>query len=132
MACESNRFNWQMIWWALASAALTILVAILRRAGIIPPSLRAVTALIPVIVMGGFFLGMARYLRSIDELQRLIHLEALLFQFGATALLVMAYGSLAHVGALPTLEISDAMSGVWIGTFLMYGLGLAIVRRKYQ
>jgi hypothetical protein len=75
---------------------------------------------------------MARYLRSIDELQRLIHLEALLFQFAATALLVMAYGSLAHVGVLPALEISDAMSAVWIGTFLMYGLGYVLVSRKYQ
>jgi fructose-specific phosphotransferase system IIC component len=121
-----------MIWWALASAVLTILVALLRRAKVIPPGLLAVTALIPVVVMAGFFVALARYLRSIDELQRLIHLEALLFQFGATALLVMGYGSLAHVGALPTLEISDAMSAVWIGTFLMYGLGYVLVSRKYQ
>lgn len=132
MSCEPNRFNWQMIWWALASALLTILMAVLRRFGLIPPSLRAITALIPVFVMGGFFVGMARYLRSIDELQRLINLEALLFQFAATALLVMAYGALAHVGALPTVSISDAMSGVWVGTFLMYGVGLVLVRRKYQ
>jgi uncharacterized membrane protein len=132
MSCEPNRFNWQMIWWALASAILTILVAVLRRVGIIPPGLRAITALIPTVVMVGFFVGMARWLRSIDELQRLIHLEALLFQFAATALLVMAYGSLAHVGALPNLSISDAMSGVWIGTFLLYGLGYVLVSRKYQ
>lgn len=132
MSCEPNRFNWQMIWWALASASLTVLVAVLRRADIIPPGLRAITALIPTVVMVGFFVGMARYLRSVDELQRLIHLEALLFQFGATALLVMAYGSLAQVGALPNLSISDAMGGVWIGTFLMYGVGVALVRRKYQ
>ena len=132
MACESNRFNWRMIWWAAASALLTIIVAILRRVGWIPPGLRAITALIPVIVMAGFFVTMARYLRSIDELQRLIHLEALLFQFGATALLVMAYGALAHVGALPSVSIDDAMSGVWIGTFLTYGFGLVLVRRKYQ
>lgn len=132
MSCEPNRFNWQMIWWALASALLTILMAVLRRFGLIPSSLRAITALIPVLVMGGFFVGMARYLRSIDELQRLINLEALLFQFAATALLVMAYGALAHVGALPAVSVSDAMSGVWVGTFLMYGLGLVLVRRKYQ
>lgn len=132
MSCEPNRFNWQMIWWALASAMLTILIAVLRRFGIIPPSLRAITALIPVVVMGGFFVGMARYLRSIDELQRLINLEALLFQFAATALLVMAYGALVHVGALPTVSVADAMSGVWVGTFLMYGVGLVLVRRKYQ
>ena len=131
MSFEPNRFNWQMIWWAIASAVLTILMAILRRLGAIPPGLRALTALIPVAVMAGFFVGMGRYLRSIDELQRLIHLEALLFQFGATALLVMAYGALAHVGSLPSVSIDDAMSGVWIGTFLMYGVGLVLVRRKY-
>ena len=132
MSCEQNQFSWRMVWWAIASALLTILMAVLRRVGLMPFSLRAITALIPVIVMVGFFVGMARYLRSIDELQRLIHLEALLFQFAATALLVMAYGALAHVGALPSVSVSDAMSGVWVGTFLMYGFGLVLVRRKYQ
>ncbi len=132
MSCESNRFSWRMIWWALGSAVLTILVAVLRRSGLVPESLRVVGALAPVAVLSGFFIGMARYLRSIDELQRLIHLEALLVQFGATAMLVMAYGSLAKVGVVPDLAASDAMGYLWTATFLFYGLGLVLVRRKYR
>ena len=133
MYCEtSNRFSWRMVWWAVASALLTILVATLRKVGVIPEPLQIPAALLPTLIMVGFFVGMARYLRSIDELQRLIHLEALLFQFGGTALLVMAYGSLAKIGAVPNLSAADAMGYVWIGTFLMYGLGFALVNRKYQ
>ena len=121
-----------MVWWAVASALLTILVATLRKVGVIPEPLQIPAALLPTLIMVGFFVGMARYLRSIDELQRLIHLEALLFQFGGTALLVMAYGSLAKIGAVPNLSAADAMGYVWIVTFLMYGLGFALVNRKYQ
>jgi hypothetical protein len=121
-----------MIWWAVGSAVLTVAVAVLRKLVSLPGWLVVPVALLPVVVMVGFFVGMARYLRSIDEMQRLIHLEALLFQFGATALLVMAYGALAKVDALPSVTIPDAMSYVWIGTFMMYGLGVFLVRRKYR
>jgi hypothetical protein len=132
MACEPNRFSWQLFWWAGASAALSIAGAVLRSAGLIPPSLRWVVALIPVLPMLGFFFGMARYLRSIDEMQRLMHLEALFFQFGATAVLVMAYGALAKAQAVPSLSPADIASGVWIASFVLWGIGLLVVRRKYQ
>ncbi len=121
-----------MIWWALASAALTIVMAIVRKTVTLPPAAQIVSALLPVVVMVGFFVGMVRYLRSLDELQRLIHLEALLFQFAGTALLVMAYGSLAGIAVVRTLSVSDAMSMIWIGTFLLYGLGLFVVGRRYR
>ncbi len=121
-----------MIWWAIASALLTIVVAVLNRAGVIPPSLRAVAALAPVVIMVGFFVGMARYLRSIDEMQRLMHLEALLFQFAGTALLVMGFGALAKAGVVPNLPASEAMPYLWIVAFLLWGIGLALVRRRYQ
>ncbi|MGQ0701830.1 MAG: hypothetical protein ACT4PM_01700 [Gemmatimonadales bacterium] len=132
MACESNRFSMRMILWAVASAVLTILVAGLQEAGIIPPPLRIVAALAPVALMVGFFVGMGRYLRSMDELQRLIHLEALLFQFAATMLLVMAYAALAKADVIPNLSASRVMSFVWTGAFLLWGLGMVVVRRRYQ
>ena len=131
MACEPNKFSWRLMWWAIASAALAIAVALLRRAGAIPESLLWATALLPVVPMVGFFLGMGRWLRSIDELQRLIHLEALLIQFGSTAILVMGYAALAKVDAVPRLSLEDALSYVWIAAFLLWGVGLMVVRRKY-
>jgi vacuolar-type H+-ATPase subunit I/STV1 len=80
----------------------------------------------------GFSLGMRRYLRMIDEMQRLMHLEALFFQFGATAILVMAYAALARAGVLPELTAAEVASYVWIGSFLLWGVGLLLVRRKYE
>ena len=132
MRCEQNRFSWQLLWWAGASAALTIAGAMLRSAGLVPPQLRWVVALIPVLPLVGFFVGMARYLRSIDEMQRLVHLEALFFQFGATALLVMAYGALAKAEAVPSLSAAEVASWFWIASFVLWGIGMLIVRRKYQ
>lgn len=131
MECQPSKFNWQVLWWAVGSAVLTIAVAVLRSAGMIPPPLRGVAALLPVLPMIGFFLGMARYLKSIDELQRLMHLEALFFQFGVTAILVMAYGALAKAEVVPSLSAAEVASWVWIGSFLLWGVGLAVVRRKY-
>lgn len=121
-----------MILWAVASAVATILVAALQEAGLIPGSFRAVVALLPVALLVGFFVGMGRYLRHLDELQRLIHLEALLFQFAATMLLVMAYAALARAEVLPELGAVQLMSFVWTGAFLLWGLGLLLVRRRYR
>jgi hypothetical protein len=131
MVCETNRFSWRLMGWALASAVLTIVIALLRRSGVIPASLQWIAALLPVLPMIGFFLGMGRWLRSIDELQRLIHLEALLFQFCATAIVVMGYGALAKVDAVPRISVEDALNYVWIAAFLLWGVGLVMVRRKY-
>ncbi len=132
MYCEPNKFSWRLVWWAIASAVLTVVVSALRKAGLIPPALRGIVALLPVVPMVGFFLGMRRYLKSIDEMQRLMHLEALFFQFGATAVLVMAYGALAKAGVLPDLTAAQAASYVWTGTFFLWGVGLLVVRRKYE
>lgn len=75
---------------------------------------------------------MGRYLRSMDELQRRIHLEALLFQFAATMLLVMAYAALTKAEVIPDLSASRAMAFVWTGAFLLWGIGLVVVRQRYQ
>jgi len=132
MYCEPNKFSWRLMWWAVASAALTVAVAFLQRGGVIPPAWRGAVALVPVVPMVGFFHGMRRYLRSIDEMQRLMHLEALFFQFGVTAILVMAYAALAKAGVLPSLTAASMASYVWTGMFLLWGVGVLVVRRKYQ
>ena len=132
MDCEPNKFSWRLMWWAIASAALFVGVALLQRAHLVPRAWRGVVALLPVMPMLGFFLGMRRYLQSIDEMQRLIHLEALFFQFGAVALLAMAYAALAKAGVVPSLNAAEVASSVWTGAFFLWGVGLFLVRRKYE
>lgn len=57
-----------------------------------------------------------RYLRSVDELQQRINLEALAIAFGATAAFTFCYGFLEHVG-LPHINwwwVWPVMASSWI------------------
>ena len=57
-----------------------------------------------------------RYLRSVDELQQRIKLEALAIAFGATAAVTFCYGFLEHVG-LPHINwwfVWPVMGASWI------------------
>lgn len=131
MWCAQDKFSWRLMWYPVASAALAILSGVLRREHLVPAGLLWAVALLPVLPMVGFFVAMARWLRRIDEMQRLIYLEALLVQFAGMAILVMAYGMLAKVGAVPDLTMADAASYLWIAIFVFWAVGLVIVRRKY-
>jgi len=111
---------------------LSIALAALRKLGLVPASIGWLAALLPVLPMVGFFLGLARWLRSLDELERMIHLEALMVQFAATGLLVMAYGALAKVGVVPNLAASDASGFLFLAIFVFWSVGLVAVRRKYR
>ena len=132
MDCKPNRFSWRLMWYAVASAVLSIALAVLRKQGLVPASLAWLAALLPVLPMVGFFFGLARWLRSIDELERTIHLEALMVQFGATGVLVMAYGALAKAGIVPNLTASDASGFLFIAIFAFWSVGLLAIRRKYR
>ena len=88
--------------------------------------------LLPVLPMVGYFLALTKWVRSLDEMQRLIQFEALLIQFGITALSVMGYGVLAETGAVPNPPVGDLWPWIWFLLFLSWSLGQAIVRRKYR
>ena len=72
-------------------------------------------------------MAFVRHLRAMDELQRRIQLEALAIGFGGTAVLTFGYGFLQGVG-FPLLNwtfVFPLMIGLW-------GIGVAIARRRYQ
>jgi hypothetical protein len=62
-----------------------------------------------------------------DELQRRLHLEALGFAFGASAILTFAYGLMENAG-LPRL------SYIWVlpAMVLLWGLGAAVASWRYR
>jgi hypothetical protein len=62
----------------------------------------------------------------------MIHLEAMVIQFSATGILVMSYGMLARVGAVPNLTATQVYPILWIALFVFWSVGLVMVRRKYQ
>ena len=74
---------------------------------------------VAVVPMAPFIYAIAanvRYLRSVDELQQRIKLEALSIAFGATAAITFCYGFLEHVG-LPHINwwwVWPVMGASWI------------------
>ncbi len=69
----------------------------------LPPALKFVFTLLPVIPIAFVFAAIVRYMGSIDELQRRIQIESLSLAAGITALLAITYGFLETVG-LPHLS----------------------------
>jgi hypothetical protein len=131
MSCHSKPIVWRLLGFAFLSAALAIAVAVARKNGLIPPSLRWVGALLPVAPILGYFAGLSSWIRSLDELQRLIQLEALFIQFAITAVLIMAYGALAEVRVVPDIAASRLWPWLWLSLFVSWAFGQAMIRRKY-
>jgi len=129
---SSASYSKRMMGLATLSAMLALGVAYLNRAGLVPSGLRPVAALVPVLPLVGFFVGVARWLRTLDEMQRLIHHEALMVQFGATGILIMGYGMLAKFGVVPNVTAGTAYPFLWLAIFGFWYAGLLIVRRKYR
>ena len=121
-----------MIGLSLWSAGLAILVSAADRAALLPPTVRPLAAIVPVVPLVAFFVRIARWLRTLDELQRMIHLEAMVIQFAATGILVMSYGMLAKTGAVPNVPATTAFPFLWVAIFGFWSIGIVWVRRKYQ
>lgn len=132
MTRRNTDFAVRTIGFAVLSAVLITAVAMLGRAGLIPRELRAVAGLVPNIPLVFWYLGISRWLKEIDELERMIHLEALMVQFALTGIAVMSYGTLARLGVLPDFRVTDAFPYVWLGMFGFWYLGFLAVRRKYR
>lgn len=128
----TKRHSWRLIRISLVSAGLAILVSVLDRLGVIPGFLRAPTALIPVVPLVVFFGRLRDWLDSMDELQRRIHLEAMLLQFAWTGILVMGYGMLAKSGVAPNYPVTVLFPWLWLAMFVFWAGGIALVRRKYR
>ena len=115
----------RMIRLSLWSAGLAIAVSAADRAGRLAGSVRPIVALVPVVPLIAFFVRITRWLRSLNELQRAIHLEAMVTQVAAT-------GMLARSGAVPIVSATTALPVLWVAMFCFWSVGIVWVRRKYQ
>ena len=88
---------------------------------------RDLIALSPMIPAAATAWIVLRELRRMDELQRRIQLEALGFSFAGTAILTFSYGFLEGLG-YPRLS----MFTVWPILAVLWVVGLAVARRRYQ
>lgn len=84
-------------------------------------------AVLPVIPVAYGVWGYMQFLRSLDELQQRIQLEAIGFSLGMTSLVTMTIGFLEVVG-LPMIGF------IWVFPMIIgfWGIGQFIAQRRYQ
>ena len=120
--------------WFLAAGVVWILAYFAARGvlkhGPIETWLRVTVALMPVPPFVAFLLLFIGKVRSMDEMQRRIHLEALAVAFPLTMILLMTLALLQRAINLPFEDWSYAH--VWIYLPLFYFLGLALAKRRYE
>jgi hypothetical protein len=98
--------------------------------GLQPTALRVAAALLPVLPTILFLWVIVAGIRSADELERRVHLEALALAYPLAILLLMTLGLLQLAVALPPADWS--YRHVWIFLPVFYFLGLALAWRRYR
>jgi hypothetical protein len=94
------------------------------------PWLRVVVAFLPVVPTALFLWLVYRGIRSLDELERRMHLEALALAYPLGVLLLMTLGLLQLAVDLPAEDWS--YRHIWVYLPIFYFTGLAVARRRYQ
>ena len=112
---------------ALYAVFLIVSLTLLQHPENFSMPLRIAISLAPVIPAGLMCWAIIRNLRRMDEMHLRIQFEALGFAFAASALLTFSYGFLENVGFphLSWLMVWPVMGVMWI-------IGLAVARRRYQ
>ena len=86
--------QYTMRFWLAMAAYVAIVIPVSNAAAHTTGSLRIALALTPLIPIAVLFISCVVMIRSIDELERQIHVEALAIAAGITALLSVTYGFL--------------------------------------
>lgn len=92
--------------------------------------LKVAAALIPVPIFAVFLLLFIRLIRTMDELERRIQLEALAIAYPLAVILLMTLGLLQRAVELPFEDWSYAH--VWMYVVIFYFLSIPWVARRYQ
>jgi vacuolar-type H+-ATPase subunit I/STV1 len=117
------------IWFTVYAGLLFASLELIDRGTIGAPALRAIVALTPMIAGFGILATIMRQYRRTDELGQRVTAEAIMFAFGATAIVTFSYGFLQRAGVAP----QDA-SYFWVWAIMgaAWMLGSLIARRRYQ
>ncbi len=111
---------------AMLVYAVALVVALLLVQANPTASWRYGVVVAPVIPVCFGLVAIIRYVGRMDELQRRIQFGAVIFSFGATAIITFTYGFLELVG-FPTL------SYLWVLPLMvmLWGVGSAVATRRY-
>jgi len=121
---------WTVIFTALTWVLVYLLTRRLLENGQLLQGWRIVVALAPMVPFTFFLAFMLAGIRSMDELQRRIQLEALAIAFPLAILLFMLLGLLEL--AFPLSPQDWSYRHTWSYLPLFYFIGLAIASRRYQ
>ncbi len=94
-----------------------------------PMPVRVLFALLPLPAFGFSLVGVISGIKSLDELERKIHLEALAIAYPLVMTLLMILGLLQL--AVPLAPEDWSYRHVWYYLPIFYFLGLTIARRRY-
>lgn len=88
---------------------------------------RVPIAVLPAVPLLFVVWSAIQFIRTLDELQKTIHVEAITFSFLLTAVLTLTYGFLENAGLpqIPILYVPLVMCVLW-------GVGAGIASRKYR
>lgn len=119
-------------WWLGALWVVTFLGArlALDRDLDLPSGLKVAAALVPVIPTALFLRAVILGVRSLDELHRRVHLEALVIAYPLAILLLMTLGLLELAIDLSPEDWS--YRHIWPFLVMFYIFGLAVSWRRYR
>ena len=123
-----SRRNAAPIGVALLAAAVILGAAVLAKGQPQGSAIRIALAVVQGLATAACIVVSIRSIRTLDELQRKVQLEALAFAFVGTAILGAGYGFLQNAG-LPAIDwggiLWPAMVGLW-------AVGFAVANWRYR
>ena len=88
--------------------------------------------LVALAPMVAWVIGFKRWLRTIDELERLIQLQSMSVTLGSSALMILGYGLMIQAGLVSAGPRSSAWVFLWAWIFGVWSLSQVVIRRRYQ
>jgi hypothetical protein len=96
------------------------------------PWVRFGLVLLTLAPMAAWVIGFRRWLRTIDELERLIQLQAMGVTLGSSILVVLGWGLMSQAGLVSAGSQESAWSLLWAWMFGAWSVSQAVIRRRYQ
>ncbi len=126
MKREATRYTIQ-VFGLMAMYSVLLLLSLWLLKKIPTNGWRIPVAVLPVIPLLFVVWSVIHFIRTMDELQKSIHQEALTFSSLVTAVVTMTYGFLENAGLpqISVLYVPVLMCGLW-------GIGAGIASRKYR
>ena len=113
---SNRRYGWELGGSLAAYIVLLVISILTLQHGMPPGPWRTAIAIMPMLPAVGICWAVSGNLRRIDEMQRLVQLEALALSFMGTAFITFTYGFLENAGfpRMSMFVVWPLMGALWI------------------